>query len=213
MRVEFNENDHSYSLGDSMLISVTQLLKKHGLTTDYTGVSDEVLARAAAKGNAVHKEIEEYVKNGNAGFTQELIDFTNICDELGFTPTDSEIILPARDISDDEAANYVCAGRADIIGNTKEGRAIVDVKTTATVNKRACAWQLSIYERLLGEECELYVFHLGKASKVIPIDPTPTDDNLQELHRYFMCFFVILLQIHTSLSSYFVSLKTRLSGR
>ena len=47
MKVIFNEENHTYTLGDKTLISVTQLLKKHGLSTDYSGVDAEILERAA----------------------------------------------------------------------------------------------------------------------------------------------------------------------
>lgn len=54
MRVVFNEEQHTYWLGDKRLISVTRLLKKHGLSTDYSAVNPDVLEKAAKKGTAVH---------------------------------------------------------------------------------------------------------------------------------------------------------------
>lgn len=75
MKVVFNESNHTYKLGEKILISVTRLLKKHKLSPDYSAVDPDVLKRAAGKGIAVHKEIENYIKNGDIGFTQELQDF------------------------------------------------------------------------------------------------------------------------------------------
>lgn len=171
MKVVFRESDHTYWLGDKQLISVTRLLKKHGLATDYTGISEEVLEKAANKGTLVHKEIENYIKNGEVGFTSELSDFIDITAELGFTAEDSEIILPAGEIPDDKADDYFYAGTADLIGKIGDGYALADLKTTAKVDKRAYAWQLALYERLCGVKFDkLYIFHLGKNSKAIPIE-------------------------------------------
>lgn len=186
MRVIFNEEQHVYWLGDKRLISVTTLLKKHGLATDYSGVSTDVLEKARKRGTAIHKEIEEYIKFGKIGFTPEFSDYIDITDELGFTPCKSEIILPDYDIPDIEVDNYIFAGTADIIGNSADGLTLVDVKTTRNVNIRSCAWQLSLYERLADVKFDkMYVFHLGEKSKAIPIERIPAVeiDRLLECER------------------------------
>ena len=54
MRVVFNEEQHTYWLGDKRLISVTRLLKKHGLSTDYSAVNPDVLEKAAKKRSEEH---------------------------------------------------------------------------------------------------------------------------------------------------------------
>lgn len=174
MRVIFNETNHTYTLGDKLLISVTQLLKKHGLVTDYSGVDAETLEKAAEKGKLVHKEIEEYIKTGEIGFTSELLDYINIAEEIEFVPDKSEVVLPDIDIDEDEIDNYIYAGTADIIGNSKYGRTIIDIKTTQKADRRGCAWQLSLYERQAGEKFDkMLVFHLGEKSKPISIDRIP----------------------------------------
>ena len=44
MIVEFEEKDHIYSVnGDIASISVTELLKKHGLSPNYDGVNKQAL--------------------------------------------------------------------------------------------------------------------------------------------------------------------------
>ena len=186
MRVIFNEENHTYTLGDKLLISVTQLLKKHGLVTDYSGVDAETLKNAAEKGKLVHKEIEEYIKTGEIGFTSELLDYINIAEEIEFVPDKSEVLLPDIDIDEDEIDNYIYAGTADIIGNSKYGRTLIDIKTTQKVDRRGCAWQLSLYERQAGEKFDkMLVFHLGEKSKPISIDRIPEAevDKLLECER------------------------------
>lgn len=186
MKVVFRESDHTYWLGDKRLISVTQLLKKHGLTVDYSGVDAETLEKAANKGTLVHKEIEDYIKNGEVGFTSELSDYIDITTELGFVPDYCEIILPNRDFTAEEADDCLYAGRVDIIGHCGEETVIIDVKTSSKVDKRGGAWQLSLYERQWGEKfAKMFILHLGKNSKAIPIERIPSAevDRLLECER------------------------------
>lgn len=187
MRVVFNKEQHTYWLGDKRLISVTRLLKKHGLSTDYSAVSSDVLEKAAKKGTAVHSEIEEYIKNGAVGFTPEFVGYVDLADELEFVAEKSEIVLPCGDIPDTEIDNYIIAGTADIIGKSKDGLTLVDIKTTQKVDMRSCAWQLSLYERLAGVTFDrMYIFHLREdAIKAIPIERIPAAeiDRLLECER------------------------------
>ena len=62
--VTFDVAKHLYKRGETPLISVTQLLKKHGLAPDYGAVPADVLERKAALGTAIHAEIENYIKTG-----------------------------------------------------------------------------------------------------------------------------------------------------
>ena len=187
MRVTFRESDHTYWLGDKQLISVTQLLKKHGIMPNYSGVSADVLNKAAEKGTAIHKEIEEYIKNGEVGFTSEFLDFIDICEKLNFEPTHSEVLLPKYDIPDDAIDDYIYAGTADIIGMIDSNLVLADIKTTAKVDKRAYAWQLSLYERLTGTHFDqMYIFHLrDDKSTPILIEHIPDEeiDKLLECER------------------------------
>lgn len=171
MRVIFRESDHTYWLGDKQLISVTQLLKKHGLSTNYSHVNATLMEKSANRGELIHKEIEDYIKNGTVGFTPELADYIEITEELGFVPDYCEIILPNRDLTAEEADNCIYAGRVDIIGHCGEETVIIDVKTTARADKRSGAWQLSLYERQWGEKfAKMYILHLCEKSKAIPIE-------------------------------------------
>ncbi len=187
MRVVFNEEKHAYWLGDKRLISVTSLLKKHGLSIDYSAVNPDVLEKAAKKGTAIHSEIEEYIKNGAVGFTPEFMGYVDLADELEFVAEKSEIVLPCGDIPDTEIDNYIIAGTADIIGKSKDGLTLVDIKTTQKVDMRSCTWQLSLYERLANVKFDrMYIFHLREdAIKAIPIERIPAAeiDRLLECER------------------------------
>ena len=159
--IVFCPDDHSYRLGDKVLISVTQLLKKHGLSTDYSAVNQNVLNAKAARGTLIHKEIEDYLKTGEQGFTSELYDFINILEENALQLGASEHIVH----------NDILAGTVDFMGYTVKDKHdktmyIGDIKTSIAVNREAVRWQLSLYEYLHGFLFDkMVVFHLGEKIK------------------------------------------------
>lgn len=181
MEIKFRESDHTYWLGSGkQLISVTQLMKKHGLSADYSAVKADVLNAKAERGSLIHKEIEEYINCDAEGFTDELDAFKTLMRERQITPTESEVI-----VHDD-----LVAGTVDIIGRDPDGRIIADIKTTSTLNKDALSWQLSIYEYLLqklhpgANVSALYGIHLiGTSAKLVEVERKPRE----ELERLFEC--------------------------
>jgi hypothetical protein len=66
--IEFREDTHEYFLDGRKLISVTQLMRKHGLAPSYDAVPSAVLKAKAERGTLIHKEIEKYIKYGEIGF-------------------------------------------------------------------------------------------------------------------------------------------------
>lgn len=73
-QVEYNEKWHSYKLNGKIIPSVTQLLD----TGEYNNVPEELLEYSRQKGTLIHKEIEEYLKEGKKGFTQEFEEFVRL---------------------------------------------------------------------------------------------------------------------------------------
>ncbi|HHW89653.1 MAG TPA: hypothetical protein GX745_01945 [Clostridiales bacterium] len=183
-RATFRESDHTYWLGDKRLISVTQLLKKHELSPNYSAVSESVLTAAAERGTMIHKEVERYIECGITGFTSEFSDYIDISDKLGLYAENSELIVNDNNIA---GTLDICAKRRL---HGKEINIIADIKTTASLNKESVRWQLSIYEYLHEQLYgygfdELYIFHLrssgkSKAHKVDRISRS-------ELLRLFEC--------------------------
>lgn len=177
-KANFRADDHSYWIGDRQIPSVTQTMRKHGLTADYSFVDEKTLAEAAEYGTFVHSEIENYIKNGVTGITAELQDFIRLAAEQGLSEMQSEEVVN----------NEMLAGTIDLISSTADGKSILaDIKTTTTVHKTACSWQLSLYERLSGRTFDRFlVFHLcGKKPRVIEIERIPVDevDRLLECER------------------------------
>ncbi len=180
MELKFRESDHTYWLGDRQLISVTQLMKKHGLSADYSAVKADILNAKAERGSLIHKEIEDFINFAEDGFTDELDSFKNLIKEHKIIPTSSETI-----VHDD-----LVAGTIDVIGQCPSGRIIVDIKTTSTLHKDALAWQLSIYEYLFqkvhpgASVSALYGIHLnGTSAKLVEVERKPRE----EIERLFEC--------------------------
>ena len=168
----FNPETHTYTLDGEEYISVTRLMKKHGLSPDYSNVSEETLQAAAARGSFVHGEIERYIKDGDAGCSAELYDFIDLCEDNGLKPTKSEFIV--------YNAEYKVAGTVDLMGLTADMQGFVgDIKTTSTLHKEALEWQLGLYA-FLGEMTvsKYYGFHLrsnGK-SKLVEVKGKSKDE-------------------------------------
>lgn len=134
-RVFFEPVSHSYTLdGDKLLMGVTELMKKHNLGADYSGIPEATLKKAAEEGTAIHRELQDY-ENGETVFASELIDEYKKLGlrfiEAEYPVTDYELIASAIDI---------------VYEGSKPGKVIlVDVKTTSEYHRRALEWQLGIY--------------------------------------------------------------------
>ncbi len=174
----FVEEDHKYFLIDENgvetkeLISVTTLMRKHGLAPDYGGVPSETLQAKAEYGKLIHKELEDYITQGEIGFSSELTDFINYIDVHDFYPKDSELL-----VYDD-----FVAGTIDLTGfDPAHGFILADFKTTATLHKEAVSWQLSIYAYLFEKQFDtqidgLQAFHFSNGLKVVDIERKPVEE-------------------------------------
>lgn len=139
--VKFNPDNHTYTTEDGrILISVTQLLRKHGITPDFSKVPKEILEAKASRGTMIHKEIEDYISKGEIGFTEEFRYFL-------------EHIFPMFKFIIAETLVYTdqYAGTSDIIGvDYNNALWIIDTKT-GQVHKEGVRWQDSLYKKALLE--------------------------------------------------------------
>ena len=177
--LRFDSEKHEYFNGEKRLISVTQLLKKHGLAPDYSGVSDSVLNAKAERGTLIHSEIEDFIKNGEVGFTSELSAFIDVCAENDINPLEIEKIV----------YNDVVAGKFDLLYEARGKTVLADYKTTATLHKDSASWQLSIYKALYEEMTgktidELKVYHFTNGElRVVDVPEKPQS----EVERLMQC--------------------------
>lgn len=179
--VTFVEETHQYFNEDgNELISVTTLMQKHGLAPSYAGVAREVLNAKAQRGSHIHKEIEEYIKEGKIGFTAELLNFIK-------TPK-GEIL-----VSEGLVYNDIVAGTCDLIMYENGEYIISDIKTTYRIHKEAVSWQLSIYAYLFNYHTPSVkftrgqVYHFDKEGNLnvveIPLKPVSEVERLLECER------------------------------
>ena len=176
--IEFREDTHEYFLDGRKLISVTQLMRKHGLAPNYDAVTSEVLRAKAERGTLIHKEIEQYIKTGEIGFTRELEAFINHIANNAVRPLASEFIVH----------NDLVAGTVDMVSEELGEVVINDFKTTATLHKDAVSWQLSIYAFLnktgnCATKAKAYHFQADGTLKVVDIPLKP----MAEVERLLEC--------------------------
>ncbi len=164
-RVDFDETTHSYLLdGCKYLMGVTSLMRKHGLSANYKGVSEDTLEKAAERGSKGHAVIEEYCKFKKHGNTKIIKSFK----ALKLDVMDNEFL-----VSDFE----MVASKIDIL---LSDYSIVDIKFTSQLHVEALQWQLSIYAYLLESYYgvkvpKVYALHYDKQynCKLIEIQRLP----------------------------------------
>jgi hypothetical protein len=151
MRIELEEKGHIYSVnGDIASISVTELLRKHGLAPDYSGVSKAKLRESATRGKEVHKDLENVLNVAKyEPTTAQGKHFKEWVAENLDCGVGEQMLAYERD-------GMIIAGTADVMGIAKDGTLIIgDHKNTASFHKEYVSWQVSVldyFARKLGDE-------------------------------------------------------------
>lgn len=161
--IRFDDSTHTYTLDNNPLISVTQLMQRYKLSTSYAEVPQDVLEKAATRGNAVHKALEEHIKGDPNMIT--LFDEVRLFEDyMQRRQVDRTTIQSERIVYD---PHYMIAGTVDLEYDDGDEHIIADFKTTYTLHIDAVAWQLSLYNYLItkGDIIAYYfnnlkVFHL-----------------------------------------------------
>jgi len=175
-KIKFDEQNHKYFLGKKELLSVTTLLKKHGLSTDFSDVmiSPAVLEEARERGNKIHKEVSDWVKNQIMPTTREAKRIVEILSNLATADLKSEYI-----VHNDEIAGTIDLSNGD--------KTIVDIKTGKNVDMTACSWQLSLYEYLKKKIYKsLLILHFPKDAEDLDIIEVPRISK-EEIERLLEC--------------------------
>ena len=183
----FREEDHTYWLDGRQLPSVTQLLAKHGISTDLSNAPEDAVRRAGEHGTLVHKEIENFIKTGEMGITDEFQDFLRMVYPLTDTWL-SEVLVWTEDY----------AGTVDLIGILDDGFVVIDTKT-GNLNLNSATWQVSMYSNAFPhgqKDVKHYIFDakMDGESKVILVEPVPQKciDRLIECERNGVSYNPIL---------------------
>lgn len=145
-KVEFNEIDHTYRIGNTYLSGVTSLLHRVIFHDMYDGVSEKKLKEAAARGTMIHSLIEEYHTNGIDLGDTELAEYMETVGDLTKDWLASEYL-----VSDNE--KY--ASRIDLVYYYNKSFILADIKTVSKMDNKYldyCSWQLSVYAYLFEKQ-------------------------------------------------------------
>ena len=175
--VKFDAETHTYTNENGeTLISVTQLLKQAGISPSYDCVNEDILKAAAERGTLIHKEIEDYIKTGELGFTREL---HNLIEYI--VKQDIKVLASEKQVNNDRVA-----GTIDLIVEYPCGRKVyADIKTTSAIHTDSVSWQLSIYKDLDkgNEEDSLEVWHFDKEGNLTV--KSITEISKEEINRLY----------------------------
>lgn len=176
--VVFNEENHTYFLGEKQLSGITGMIKRQLFPDKYKDVPQFVLERAAERGTKVHHECQFADVTGFEPECQEAINYLMIRTGAGYTALDNEYT-----VSDEEhfASNIDCVWE-------KDGKiALADIKTTYKADIDYLEWQLSIYAYLfelqnpgLNVDCLYGVWLYNEKYELIPLK-RKSDDEVKKL--------------------------------
>ena len=138
--VIFNELDHTYTLDDKSLNGVTSILNRQLFADKYSGISDEILNKAAEYGKGVHESIELYDSLGIGEDEDAVKSYIKLCQKEGLTRLDNEYLISDND--------YV-ASSIDVVF---DDCSLADIKTTSHHDEEYVSWQLSIYAYLFEKQ-------------------------------------------------------------
>lgn len=176
IKLEFDEETHTYIKNGIILKSVTQILQEL-FPLKYENVPKKILEDKSIYGTELHKFIEiiekkkpkkplAYIKRyykPNVYQEESLKDYLKIKDKYKIEIIDSE-----KKIS----YEYKYAGTLDLKGYVNGKSAIIDIKTTYELDELYVAWQNSLYELADGKVDELYCLWLpkGRLGKLVKLE-------------------------------------------
>ena len=139
-QVVFSELDHTYTLDGKSLSGVTSILNRQLFADKYSGISDEVLNKAAEYGKGIHESIELYDSLGIGEDEDAVKSYIKLCQKEGLTRLDNEYLISDND--------YV-ASSIDVVF---DDCSLADIKTTSHLDEEYVSWQLSIYAYLFEKQ-------------------------------------------------------------
>ncbi|HCY07229.1 MAG TPA: hypothetical protein DHS57_08315 [Erysipelotrichaceae bacterium] len=169
--IEYIEESHLYLVNGVITPSVTQILQAI-FPSKYEGIPQYILDNKKDFGTNVHEAIENDFKGLDINLSplEELAykEYLKLRKKHVINPVYMEEIVAYKDIY---------AGRLDMIADVNYTRCLIDVKTTATLDKEYLEYQLGYYKLAL-EDMGIKVAHCyviwlpkkdkGEFKKIIP---------------------------------------------
>lgn len=139
--VEFIDSTHKYFLNGKELQGITHIIKSMLFPDMYKDVPTYVLNNAAAKGSAVHEQIELVDSLGVEASLPEVKAYVKMKKDLGYETVANEYIV--TDFDSFASGIDLVVHQKDSADNEVE---LWDIKHTYNVHKPYVEWQLSIYK-------------------------------------------------------------------
>jgi hypothetical protein len=149
--LEYFDDEHIYLVDGIQVPSITEILKVR-FGNKYSGVSKDVLQKAADAGTAVHEAIEAYCQRGEDSPLQEVRNFKFLQSRYNFDILNNE--LPVILYDDDRP---IAAGRLDLLLTIDNKLGIADIKRTSVLDKDYLFYQLNLYRIALQQNSALEV--------------------------------------------------------
>lgn len=162
VKILFDPDKHEYKVNGAIKPSATQVIKELLFPHTYAYVKKEILERAATFGKNVHQALDmdfpEALSDEELNSYNEAVKLLN---QWGFVPILKETKIYS-------SLGY--AGTFDLYADMGENRyALIDYKTTSTLDQEYVSWQLSMYKVALEEMGKvvhgLYAIHIPRNKK------------------------------------------------
>lgn len=188
--VIFNEEKHTYHLGEKKMEGITGTLIKKAFPDTYKDIPEAILMKAAERGSMVHNSFELFCTvfgsdiNLYPNPTQELYDFSDMLQAYELHHVDSEYL-----VTDGE---HFASAIDGIFADEDNNIYLADYKTTATLHYDNVSLQLSIYAKwfeqmnpeLKVKEIVCMWFKDGK-SKFQPL-PRVSEEKIDDLIKAYL---------------------------
>lgn len=176
-RILYEDITHTYIDVESgkELSGCTIVLKRYGISPNYSAIPDSVMDNASERGSRIHKEISDYINFGTCE-TEAQKEYA----KLGLDSIASEYL-----VSDNE---HYATSIDVVLGDCS----LVDIKTTYTLHVNYLSWQLSINAYLFElQNPELKVpklygayYKKGGTFSVVEVQRIPVDEVKRLLSAY-----------------------------
>lgn len=137
--VVFNEENHTYMLGEKLLKGITGMISRQLFPDKYRDVPAFVLKKAAEKGSLIHNQCQFADTTGLPPESIEAENYIKMRVNAGYNAFANEYTVSDNDYF---ASNIDCVWEKD------DRISLGDIKTTQQLDKEYLSWQLSIYAYL-----------------------------------------------------------------
>lgn len=170
--VVFDEGTHTYTLNGKLLSGITGMLSRQLFPDKYKDIPEYILAKAAERGTAIHKDCEFADATGLPPQTTEGNNYLKLRD--GY-----KVLANEYTVSD----NDYFASNIDCVWLKENEISLADIKTTSQLDEEYLSWQLSIYAYLFElQNPHLKVAHLfgcwlrDDIAKLVEVERKTTED-------------------------------------